>query len=72
MAEWMVESEIATAEKIEEIRKEAKKYARDCKRRAWENYSNPVKTSLKELQDIYSVILSNPGEIRSFCCFSIV
>ena len=59
MEEWMISEGIATKEELTEIRKEAKKYVKDCRDRAWKAYSTPTKDKLLSLQAIYNNI---PGD----------
>ncbi|NJW55511.1 thiamine pyrophosphate-dependent enzyme, partial [Salinimicrobium oceani] len=43
MREWMIETNIATDEELQEIEKEIKKLVRDGKKAAWEAHGEPVK-----------------------------
>jgi TPP-dependent pyruvate/acetoin dehydrogenase alpha subunit len=52
MEEWMIETGISTREKLDEIREQATKYARECKANAWKNYTQPVVADWKWLQEI--------------------
>lgn len=43
MEEWMISEGIATSEQTKAIRKEAKKYVKECRDRAWKAFSEPMK-----------------------------
>ena len=53
MVEWVLETNIATKEDIDILRKEAKTYVREAKNRAWKMYADPNKKLRTRLQDIY-------------------
>ncbi len=59
MGEWMVEIGISTKEEIEAIRKEAFKYVKEGKNRAWEAYNNPIVQKKKQLAGIYQNVLKS-------------
>lgn len=52
MGEWMVREEIVTEEEIVEMKKRAKKYAKECRNRAWKDYNAPIRKQLNNLLDI--------------------
>jgi pyruvate/2-oxoglutarate/acetoin dehydrogenase E1 component/TPP-dependent pyruvate/acetoin dehydrogenase alpha subunit len=58
MANWMIDSGIATAEEIEDIQNRAKKYVRECKDRAWSAYMAGIRVEYDKLGLIYEQILS--------------
>jgi pyruvate/2-oxoglutarate/acetoin dehydrogenase E1 component/TPP-dependent pyruvate/acetoin dehydrogenase alpha subunit len=39
---WIVHNEIADLDTLQKIRKEAKEYARECRKRAWNQYIKPI------------------------------
>lgn len=43
MREWMLENDIATAEELDQIEKEAQKHAKEARKKAWKNYMDPLK-----------------------------
>jgi 2-oxoisovalerate dehydrogenase E1 component len=53
MREWMIETNIATDEKLQEIEKDIKKQVRDGKKAAWEAHMAPVKN---KMQDVLPVL----------------
>ncbi len=52
MREWMVANNLATDEEIENIDVEAKKFVRDEKTKAWEDYHEPVKKQVSRSVDL--------------------
>jgi pyruvate/2-oxoglutarate/acetoin dehydrogenase E1 component len=48
MRKWMVESAIATADDIDALEAEAKKYVRDCQREAWNELADEINAELAE------------------------
>ncbi|MCB0614184.1 MAG: thiamine pyrophosphate-dependent dehydrogenase E1 component subunit alpha, partial [Phaeodactylibacter sp.] len=54
MEQWMAAEGIASPEETARIRKEAKKYVRECRDRAWKAFNEPAQKRLKTLQGIYS------------------
>jgi len=56
MENWMIESGIATAEEVADIRDRAQTYARECRNRAWAAFNEPTQVALRELLGIYSTI----------------
>ena len=53
MREWMIETNIATEEELQEIEKDIKKQIREGKRAAWEAHLAPVKN---KVQDVLPVL----------------
>ena len=62
MADWMVESGIATREALDELRQNAIQYARACKQRAWEAFISPVREKKQQLAAVFNQL---PEEVRS-------
>ncbi len=56
MAEWIVDSGIATKEEVQAMSEEAKKYSRQCQKNAWSKYHTPVKQKKALLGTIYTEI----------------
>lgn len=65
MGDWMVEKGMATPEKIEEIKREAKSYTRKAQKEAWERFSSPVNNKWKELQTLFTEIAAEHPEIEA-------
>lgn len=57
MGQWMVETGLATQEEIEDIRKRAKKYVKDCRDRAWKAFLDPVMEEIDILKKIYENVI---------------
>ena len=53
MREWMISSNLATDEELQEIEKDIKKQVRDGKKAAWEAHISPLK---KEIQDLLPLL----------------
>ncbi len=49
MREWMISTAIATAEELDAIEQEAKKYVRACQKEVWEAFNQPIKTEITEV-----------------------
>ncbi len=49
MREWMISTAIATAEELDTIEQEAKKYVRACQKEVWEAFNQPIKTEIVEV-----------------------
>jgi len=65
MERWIINTGIATKEECEAIHKKVKKYARECRNRAWKKYNAPIKQKLLSLQAIYARIPEDNPEIKS-------
>ena len=52
MEQWMKESNIITDKKLEKIKEEIAEEVKEAKKRAWNNYQNPIKQELEKLEEI--------------------
>lgn len=52
MREWIIHQQYATAEELDDIEHNAKKQARNAKKTAWKNITDPVKGERDELLDL--------------------
>ena len=59
MREWMLENGIGSAEELDQIEKDAKKYAGECKRTAWSDFIEPIKTELTTCINLLSDLASS-------------
>ena len=59
MGNWMVDSGIASQEEIDDMRKRAKQYVKECRDRAWAAYTNPIKKEKQQLHAIYTKVLQS-------------
>lgn len=65
MEKWIIESGIASAEECKAIRKKAKKYVRECRNRAWNNFNDPIQEKWNALQNIYAGISDESEEVNA-------
>ena len=67
MREWLLESGVASAEELDQIEKDAKKHAGECKRTAWADFIEPIKAEAQEAMDALANLASassNSDEIN--------
>lgn len=64
MEEWILANELASQEKLDGIKKEAKKYVKKASKAAWANYQNDIVAKRNSLASIYNS-LSNVSSITS-------
>jgi pyruvate/2-oxoglutarate/acetoin dehydrogenase E1 component/TPP-dependent pyruvate/acetoin dehydrogenase alpha subunit len=55
MTNWMLKNNIATTDEIEEINQASKKEVLDAKKKAWNDYLNPI---LKEQKEVLEILIS--------------
>jgi pyruvate/2-oxoglutarate/acetoin dehydrogenase E1 component/TPP-dependent pyruvate/acetoin dehydrogenase alpha subunit len=65
MGQWMVKEGIATQKELEQTRKEAKKYVRECRDRAWSAFITPTKGKLQELKGIFATIPASHTQAKA-------
>ncbi|MEN0002637.1 MAG: thiamine pyrophosphate-dependent enzyme [Bacteroidota bacterium] len=56
MAQWIQQEGLATAETLEEIRRQARKEVKEGKDRAWKAFITPIKERQEELKAIFATI----------------
>ncbi|MGZ3749924.1 MAG: alpha-ketoacid dehydrogenase subunit alpha/beta [Mucilaginibacter sp.] len=56
MRKWMIESAIATEEEMDELEASAKKYVRECQRKAWTELGAEVNEELKQVSELIEEI----------------
>lgn len=61
MRNWIISSEVATEEELQEIEKTIKKEVREGKKAAWEAHTAPVKNKHKELLPVLEKAAENSG-----------
>lgn len=59
MREWMISSAIATAEELDAIEQEAKKYVRACQKEVWEAFNQPIKVEITEVCQMLEQLASS-------------
>ena len=60
MEQWIIDSEYASQSELTQIRKKAKKYARECRNRAWQAYNKPILEKINSLQNVYAQLPDDP------------
>ena len=61
MRNWILDNEIATEEELLEIERNAKTYVRECQKRAWAAYTEPIKKEVKRILGIYKEVVPQLG-----------
>ncbi len=61
MREWMIATAIATAEELDALEAEAKKYVRECQREAWNELASEINTELDESAKDIELLASVSG-----------
>lgn len=56
MREWILQNTIATAEELDVIESDAKKYVNECKKKAWNDFNAPIKTEIAEVCALFDEI----------------
>ncbi len=56
MREWIIRSGISTVEQLEELETRAKNAVKEARRRAWDRYFTPIKSSLEYLDGLFKQI----------------
>ena len=62
MADWMVETGIATREALDELRQNAIAYTRACKQKSWEAFIGPVRLKKQSLVALFDQL---PEEVKN-------
>ena len=57
MREWLIDNDLADAETLDNIEKEAKKMVKDARKKAWADYTAPMKAEKMELIRILDEII---------------
>ncbi|MFW5726165.1 MAG: transketolase C-terminal domain-containing protein, partial [Bacteroidota bacterium] len=55
MRKWIIESDIATAEELDLIEHEATERVKEARRKAWENFQNPIRKMRDDFIDLVNV-----------------
>lgn len=56
MKEWILNSELASNQELEDIEKEAKNEVKNSKKKAWESFLNPIKQECSEAADLIEAL----------------
>lgn len=62
MIEWIIASEIATEQEIEQLKEDAIQYTKQGKDQAWKNYTESIKKHKSQLVEIYNKL---PLEVKT-------
>ncbi|MDD2793272.1 MAG: thiamine pyrophosphate-dependent enzyme [Sediminibacterium sp.] len=62
MKEWMFENNLATGEELADIEAAAKEYVRECRLKAWEKYTNPIKEQAANSATLLREVVVNDME----------
>ena len=62
MREWIIETAISTEEELDQIEADAKKSAADARRRAWDNFMNPIKQEKNKILELINSISSQSSK----------
>ncbi len=54
--EWILANTIATEEELHTIEYDAKRYVLECKKKAWEDFNNPIKAEIAEISSLFDDI----------------
>ena len=54
--EWILSNTIATEEELAAIENDSKKYVLECKKKAWEDFNNPIKAEIAEISSLFDEI----------------
>ena len=58
MRSWMISSALATEEECNQIEAEAKKYTQECRKKAWDDFMNPIREEIRDVKEILSEIIA--------------
>jgi pyruvate/2-oxoglutarate/acetoin dehydrogenase E1 component/TPP-dependent pyruvate/acetoin dehydrogenase alpha subunit len=56
MRKWMIQSAIISAEEVDALEAEAKKYVRNCQREAWSELEDEIKAEMAEAVELIDII----------------
>jgi 2-oxoisovalerate dehydrogenase E1 component len=57
MREWIISSAIATEEECDKIETESKKYAQECRRKAWDEFIAPIRSEIALVNEMLNEII---------------
>jgi pyruvate/2-oxoglutarate/acetoin dehydrogenase E1 component/TPP-dependent pyruvate/acetoin dehydrogenase alpha subunit len=63
---YIIEKGFASEEELDDIRKQAKEYVKECKTKAWEAFQNPIKEDIKTLDSIIRPLTNGDEKISAF------
>ena len=64
MREWILENELATEDELSEIELQAKEYVRDCKEKAWEQFTRPIKMQVERSRELMDALIAAGADVN--------
>ena len=64
MRQWIITNALAEEEELNEIEESARQFVRECKQRAWEKYSNPIKALVAKTLDALGPVAASFPEVK--------
>ena len=58
MRSWMINSALATEDECNQIESEAKKYTQECRKKAWDDFMNPIREEIRDVKEMLSEIIA--------------
>ena len=62
MKEWIINSAIASSEECEKIEADAKKYATECRKKAWDDFMRPLKEEINVVSILFDNLNKTTGQ----------
>lgn len=62
MKEWIINSAIASSEECEKIEADAKKYAAECRKKAWDDFMRPLKEEINVVSTLLEKLSNTTGQ----------
>ena len=62
MKEWIINSAIASTEECEKIEADAKKYATECRKKAWDDFMRPLKEEINVVSILFDNLNKTTGQ----------
>ena len=70
MREWIINSAIATSDECDQIETDARKYAQECRKKAWAEFMNPIRAEITSLTGILKEIVSTGNHAEEITAIS--
>ncbi|HNH22987.1 MAG TPA: thiamine pyrophosphate-dependent enzyme, partial [Ferruginibacter sp.] len=64
MRQWIITNALAEEDELNEIEESARQFVRECKQRAWEKYSNPIKALVAKTLDALGPVAASFPEVK--------
>jgi pyruvate/2-oxoglutarate/acetoin dehydrogenase E1 component len=66
MRDWIIANSLADENELNDIEDNAKRFVKQCKQNAWENYINPIKEQVNQTIDLLKNISTNHSEVENW------